>query len=179
MRAFTAFVLGLILGGVVVWAYLSGDQSNSRAYSRTGRQAPQENVSKTDKSQGSADAWPDRIQENIQGKMEALDLRTENVRDELAKTGQVVRRKASEWGAEITDAASDLAVTSAIEAKFAVDPDLSARKINVSTQDGKVALSGSVSSPELIGKAILMAMETKGVREVVYHLKVDAVSPIQ
>ncbi|MGQ9695827.1 MAG: BON domain-containing protein [Thermodesulfobacteriota bacterium] len=55
---------------------------------------------------------------------------------------------------------------------LAADPDLSALSISVSTAAGRVTLSGTVGSPELIGKAVALALETEGVREVVSTLKV-------
>ena len=52
------------------------------------------------------------------------------------------------------------------------DKDLSALSISVNTTSGIVTLSGTVSSPEHISKAMLLAMETEGVREVVSTLQV-------
>ena len=39
-----------------------------------------------------------------------------------------------------------------------------------------MTLSGSVSSPEDIGKAVLLAMETDGVREVISSIQVKKVA---
>jgi osmotically-inducible protein OsmY len=57
-------------------------------------------------------------------------------------------------------------------AKLAADPDLSVFSISVATTAGRVTLSGTVASPELIGKATALALETDGVREVVSTLQV-------
>ena len=44
--------------------------------------------------------------------------------------------------------------------------------ISVSTTDGRVTLSGNVANARLIGKAMALALETDGVREVSSTLKV-------
>ena len=54
------------------------------------------------------------------------------------------------------------------------DSQLSALDISVNTTSGIVTLSGSVENPELIGKAMLLAMETDDVKEVVSTLQVKA-----
>jgi hyperosmotically inducible protein len=100
------------------------------------------------------------------------DLKAEDIKEELARTGKVVRKKAKELGAAVADATADARITAAIKAKYAVDPDLSAWSISVNTTDGKVTLAGTVSSYERIEKAINIALETEGVREVVSTLQV-------
>jgi hyperosmotically inducible protein len=84
----------------------------------------------------------------------------------------VVRRKAQEAGAAIADATADARVTAAIKAKMVANRDLSALRISVNTTAGVVTLAGTVNSPEDIGKAMLVAMETDGVTQVVSTLQV-------
>jgi hyperosmotically inducible protein len=107
-----------------------------------------------------------------QDKLRALHLSSVDIKDELARTGQVVRRKASEAGHAIADATADTRITAAIKGKLLASRDLSALNISVNTSAGVVTLSGFVSSSEHISKAILLAMETDGVREVVSTLQV-------
>jgi osmotically-inducible protein OsmY len=83
-----------------------------------------------------------------------------------------VRRKARDIGEAAADAAVDARATAAIKTKLAADPDLSALRISVSTTAGRVTLSGMVSSYEFIGKAMAMALDTEGVREVISTLQV-------
>jgi osmotically-inducible protein OsmY len=104
--------------------------------------------------------------------LRVLDLRPEDIREDLARTGQVVRRKAREAGQAIADATADARTTAAIKGKFLADPALSALSISVNTTAGVVTLSGTVSSTEDIGKAMLLAMDCAGVREVVSTLQV-------
>ena len=157
MRAFIALLIGLVIGAAVVWFY-TGDQGSPR------RQAAQETVGSAAKSARDA----------VQDKLRVLDLRSEDVKDELARTGQVVRRKAREAGQAIADATADARITGAIKTKLVTSRDLSALNISVNTTAGVVTLSGSVSSPEHISKAMLLAMETEGVREVISTLQVKA-----
>jgi len=81
-------------------------------------------------------------------------------------------REASEAGHAIADATADARITGAIKTKLLASRDLSALNISVNTTTGVVTLSGTVASPEHISKAILLAMETSGVREVVSTLQV-------
>ncbi len=147
--------MGVALGAAAVWFYITY-QNNPRM-----RSAEQkvENAAKT-----TGDA--------AQEKLRVLHLRPEDIKDELARTGQIVRREARDAGQAIADATADARITAAIKAKLVASHDLSALNISVNTTAGVVTLSGFVSSPENISKAILLAMETDGVREVISTLQV-------
>jgi hypothetical protein len=106
----------------------------------------------------------------IQEKLRVLDLRTNDFKDELAHTGQIVRRKAREAGQAVADATADARTTAAVKAKLVAN--LSSLSISVNTTGGIVTLSGPVSSTEEISKAMLLAMDTDGVREVISTLQV-------
>lgn len=101
-----------------------------------------------------------------------LDLRTNDIKEELARTGQVIRRKARDAGQAIADATADARITTAIKAKLIANRELNGMGISVNTTAGIVTLSGFVGSTEQIGKAMLLAMETDGVREVISTLQV-------
>jgi hyperosmotically inducible protein len=83
----------------------------------------------------------------------------------------VVRRKAKEAGQAISDATADARITAAIKGKL-VTSDLPGLSISVNTTAGVVTLSGTVPSAEAISKAMLVAMETDGVKEVISTLQV-------
>jgi len=68
----------------------------------------------------------------------------------------------------------DAAITAKIKARYAIDHDLSVFGISVNTTDGRVTLAGNVTSHQQIGKAMLIAMETDGVREVNSTLQVKS-----
>ncbi|HEY3854783.1 MAG TPA: BON domain-containing protein [Verrucomicrobiae bacterium] len=105
-------------------------------------------------------------------KLDELGLTSDNIKDELSRTGKVIRRKSESVGHALSDAAADARITAAIKAKLVGDPDLSAVAISVSTTDGCVTLSGSASSPDNIRKAMTLAYNTEGVNQVVSTLMV-------
>ena len=120
-----------------------------------------------------------RMKDAIQEKLSKLSLRSEDIKEELARTGRIVRRKAAALSTALAEAAADTKITAAIKAKHLVDPDLSVLSISVNTTDGVVTLSGSVASHEHIGKAMLSALETEGVREVISTLQVRQVKDLE
>jgi osmotically-inducible protein OsmY len=159
MRAFIALILGLTIGAAVVWFYLT--------YQGTPRME-----TARDKVESAAKSARDAVQDQLR----VLDLRPDDIKAELARTGQVVRRKAQEAGHAIADATADARITAAIKAKLVTSRELSALDISVNTTAGVVTLSGLVSSPDNIGRAMLLAMQTDGVREVISTLQVKAKS---
>ena len=110
----------------------------------------------------------------VQDKFGSLNLNTDQIKDELAKTGQIVRQKAQQAGSAVSDATADTRITAAIKAKYLKDPDLSAINIGVTTSNGKVTLSGTTTSVDNIKKAIQEAMDTDGVHEVVSTIQVKS-----
>ena len=132
--------MGITLGAAAVWFYRTyWDDPRLRS-----AEQKVENAAKT--------TW-DAAQE----KLRVLHLRPEDIKDELARTGQVVRRAAREAGHSLTDATADARVTAAIKAKLVASRDLSALDISVNTTAEVVTLSGFVTSSEHISKAILLA----------------------
>ena len=155
MRTLLALVLGIALGGAAVWFY-STYRNDPRMKSA---EQKVEDAART-------------TRDAAQDKLRALHLRSEDIKDELARTGRVVRREASQAGQAIAAATADARITAAIKGKLLASRDLSALNISVNTTAGVVTLSGFVSSAEHISKALLLAMETEGVREVVSTLQV-------
>jgi len=147
--------MGVLVGAGGLW-YLGTDQGRSRAQA-TGAQI--ETAAKS-------------AHDAIEQKLRDLKLSPQEVKDELARTGQVVRRKTQAAGQTIADVALDTRLTAAVKAKLVVNRELSGRDISVSTTGAVVVLSGTVGSPEEISKAMLVAMETDGVKEVVSKLQV-------
>ena len=154
-NSFIAFLFGLIIGAGAFWYFTEGQKKESV-------QRAQENVA----------AGAERMKEAISDKVSDLSWRSDDIKEELARTGKVVRKKAQEVGTKVADATANARTSAAIKAKLALDKDLSALTISVDTTDGVVTLSGTVSDFEHIGKAMRLAMETEGVREVVSTLQV-------
>jgi osmotically-inducible protein OsmY len=159
-------VLGIIVVGVALWYFTVG--RNTPAV----QQAEERAEGQIEQTMDSADAAVEKARQSLDEKLEELKLRAEDIREEMVKQGKVVRRSVGDIGESLTDAAIDARATVSIKAKLAADPDLSALSISVATTGGRVTLSGTVASPELIGKAIALALETEGVREVISTIQV-------
>ncbi|MBC8097307.1 MAG: BON domain-containing protein [Akkermansiaceae bacterium] len=150
-------IIGIAIGAVSVW-YFGLKPEDARL-----RDAG-EKIESSAKSAGNS----------IQEKLKSLNLSGDNIKEEMAKTGRVIRDNASKAGQAISDATADARITAAVKAKFVRDSDLSAWDISVNTTEGTVTLSGSVSNFDQIGKAMLVATETEGVRQVISTLQVKA-----
>ncbi|MDR0902803.1 MAG: BON domain-containing protein [Opitutaceae bacterium] len=101
-------------------------------------------------------------------------LTASEIKDELAKTSRVVREKAQSAGAAISTGVSNTRIVAVIKAKYTLDRDLDTAGIGVDCDAGKVTLTGALADPALVGRAITLALDTEGVREVVSLLAVPA-----
>src|ERR1700704_5715125 len=108
MKVLLTLVLGVLIGAAAVWFYTT----------RSGRSA---STSAGDQIESAAKATRDAVQE----KLRVLDLRPDQVKDDLARTGRVIRRKAREAGQAISDATADARITAAIKGKLVGNKDLS------------------------------------------------------
>jgi hypothetical protein len=106
-----------------------------------------------------------------------LKLDLESIKDELSRTGRIVRRKTAHAAQEVAEATEDVRTTAAIKARLALDPQLSALEIGVDTTDGRVTLTGWVDSPEHLARLVGLALEHEGVEEVISTVRVRASSP--
>lgn len=159
MRAFfNGLVLGIIFGVAAYWFIQKKAAEHPEAEHRY-EQAAAETVS-------NATVTAHSVSAALQATLDTLDLNSGQIKDELARTGQVVRRKADDIGAAAVNAASDTRAVAEIKAKYAMDPSLSVWQISVSCHQGHVKLSGTVSSAADIGKAVALALEADGVRDV-------------
>jgi osmotically-inducible protein OsmY len=108
----------------------------------------------------------------LEAKLEAWNLTPADIENELTQSGKIVRQSARAVGTGIADAARDAKLTAVIKAKFALDKEVSAVSINVETTDARVTLSGNATTKAQISRAIMLALETEGVREVNSTLRV-------
>jgi len=152
--AFFFFLIGAI-AGAVGWNYYQRTQ-NPTLSQRAGDIA--------DKTRRAAVETKDAVS----SKAADWHLTPESIKEELASTGRIVRSKAKVAGERIDDAL----IVAVINGKYVVEKDLSVFAISVDCREGQVKLTGSVSSAEYIGRAITIALETKGVHNVVSHLTV-------
>src|SRR5438105_4056649 len=131
MRVVLVLIIGLIVGGAAVWFY--GTREGKSAVQSTGQHI--EDASKS-------------ARDSVQEKIRVLDLRPEQIKEDLARTGRVIRQKVGEAGRAIADATADARVTTVIKGKILASRDLSAFSISVNTTNGIVTLSGSVDTLE-------------------------------
>ena len=157
MRTLLVLVILIALGAGVYW------------YTRSERAGDQLRQAENQAAQRA-----DQVKTAIEDKFKGISLNTSDIKEELERTGKVVRKKAEQVGAAIADATADTRITATIKAKLVKDPDLSALRVAVNTTDGVVTLSGSVDSVEQIQQALKLALETDGVREAISTLQVKA-----
>jgi len=108
------------------------------------------------------------------GRLSDLDFSVDSIAQELRATGRVVRRKVAEAGRQLEESTRDSRTTARLKARFALDPELKAREIDIHTEDGRVSLEGGVDSHEELARAIRMAVEEDDVLEVTSTLQVSA-----
>ena len=109
-KFFNGLVIGIILGAVGYWFV----QSKARQHP----EAEQRYQAAAEKTQTSASETAGHLSDAFKARLEALDLRSDQIKDELARTGKVVRRKAHELGEEVADATADARIVTAIKAKY-------------------------------------------------------------
>jgi len=166
MRAFfSGLILGIIFGAVAYWYIAKKAAEHPEAQQRYEQAASQTASNASTTAHSMSDA--------LRAKLDTLDLSSGKIKDELAHTGQVVRHKAQDIGEAAVNAASDARAVAEIKAKYAEDSSLSVWKISVSCSQGHVKLSGTVKSPEDIGKAVALALEAGGVRDVTSTIQVQ------
>jgi|SRR5437868_340094 len=90
------------------------------------------------------------------------------IKQELSRSGEVVRDKAKSTG----DAISATAVTATLKSKLLAESGL--RGVSVETADGVVTLTGEVASHEDIARAMKLALDTDGVRRVISRIQISA-----
>jgi len=154
---FNGLIVGIILGAVGFWFVQKKAREHPEAQQRYQQSAEQFRSSADDAAHNLSDA--------MRAKLDTLDLQTDQIKDELARGGEIIRHKAHDIGGKAADAASDTRAVAEIKAEYAKDPTLSAWNISVTCNQGHVKLSGTVQSPEDIGKAVALALDADGVRD--------------
>jgi hyperosmotically inducible periplasmic protein len=86
------------------------------------------------------------------------------------QAGQEISAKTAEAAKAAQETLSDGALTTKIKAKMALDDSVKALDLYVDTVDGVVTVSGKVRSRAERDRALALARETNGVRQVVDRL---------
>jgi hyperosmotically inducible periplasmic protein len=97
-------------------------------------------------------------------------VKTEGAMSDAGSTLKAAAQKAEASGKTLADKAEakldDAAITTAVTAELAKDPDLSAFKINVDTKNGAVLLKGTAPTMAAKERAAVIAKSAKGVMSV-------------
>lgn len=137
-------LLGITLGGTTAWYFTRGRENKHVQHA----------------------------EDKFAQKLVDWHLTGDDIKNDLAKGGQAIRREAHNLGTSIADNTADARISAAIKAKLIKDKALSALSISVNTTEGRVTLSGSVLTTQDIGNAMAIALDTPGVREVISTLQV-------
>jgi len=86
---------------------------------------------------------------------------------------QDVKNATKNTGEAVGDKVSDAVITSSVKAELMKDSSLSAMKINVDTDNGRVALRGSAPNSNARERATTLASAVKGVTGVDNELRVE------
>lgn len=114
----------------------------------------------------------------ISAKLVEWKLTPSDIKEDLAKTGRVVREKTLAAGEKVGGTIDNARIVAVVNGKYIADSDLSSLKINVDADNGVVTLNGTVDSLDLVGRAVALALNTEGVTQVVGLLKVADAAPI-
>jgi hyperosmotically inducible periplasmic protein len=164
MKFLNGLVVGIVVGAVGYWFIQDKARQHPESQQRYEEAAGRAGAAASETAHELSDAF--------KAKLETLDLGTEKIKDEMARTGKVFRRRAQEIAGQVHDAAADERAVVAIKAKYAADPDLSVWSISVSCHEGHVTLSGTVPNADGVGKAIALALQVDGVQDVSSTLEI-------
>lgn len=159
MKNLLCLLLGIVIGAVGYhWVAQPPDTPADQAWTtdRDGERA-------LDRARAGAREMGDRIARQL----EEWDLDPEEIKRELAESGRVIRNQARVAGERIDDAR----IVAVIKARYVLDDGLAAAQINVDCRDGHVRLTGQAPSDAAVGRAVALALETRGVVEVNAELK--------
>jgi osmotically-inducible protein OsmY len=164
MKSLLIFLLGAVIGAFAYSVYTTRD---AKSLPRVETTSPTPNTGTDHPTLGEhpSDTATD-LKDRLAAKAKEWHLTPEEIQRELQQSGKVAREKASVAGDKVADAR----IITVIKGKYVLDRDLSAMDIDVDCTDGKVTLTGSVASVDLISKALVLAMDTTGVVSVTSNL---------
>lgn len=157
--SFWAFIFGVALGGALGAVLMHKVLSDRHLLNTTPPPAATNAPSRTS-------------EDSITRLLRQWRLSPDDIKRELDRTGAVIKRESGALGERLGEATLDARIVTVIKARYTLDRDLSAWDIAVAATNGHVTLSGTVNSPELIGRAVVIALNTKGVVDVVSSLRV-------
>lgn len=169
-NAFIFLLIGGILGAILFHLYTQREMEKQAAAAPASARPAGETAADTPSLSEKAREAAGNVKDAVSDQLTEWHLTSDDIKNDLAKTGQVVRTKAQAVGEKISDAR----IITVIKAKFVLDSSLSAPDISVESHEGEVTLGGTVASPGLIGRAIMLTLDTDGVHSVVSKITVAA-----
>lgn len=137
------------------------------ALTACGREDSQTVGEKVDSAIARSEAKAEATQAEVKQEMAEAKAATQSAADTVA---QKMENAADKVAAVVDDAS----VTASVNAELAKDPTLSAIKIDVDTEAGRVALKGSAPDAESRERATRLAQAVKGVVSVDNQLRVGS-----
>jgi len=98
----------------------------------------------------------------------------DRAKQEAKEAAQTAKNTTADTGTKIGDKVADAVITTTVKAELAKDSTLSAMKINVDTDSGRVILRGTAPTPQARDHATALASGVKGVVSVDNQLTVEA-----
>jgi hypothetical protein len=92
--------------------------------------------------------------------------------DKARRAGAEIGEKTAVAADRVKATFDDAALTAKIKSKMGLDDTVQARRIDVTTDNGVVTLTGTVGSPAERQRAVQLARETAGVKSVTDHLQI-------
>jgi hypothetical protein len=165
-----ALVVGAFLGAAGVWWLTEGRYTHGSArpvppppvYPESGFPG----VERAQPPSHSAPPSAPPAEDYFSRKLREWNLDPEEVRRELDRAGRILREGSRELGTRLAEETSDVRIIAVIKAKLTLDEELSAWQISVGCRDGHVTLTGTLDTPDQIARAIVLALDTKGVIDV-------------
>lgn len=102
------------------------------------------------------------------------ERKADGLKAEAREAANEVRQSADSAGVKVAQESKDLSITAAVKAELARDDKLSALKINVDTDEGRVLLRGTAPDTASRTRATQLAQNVEGVRSVANELAVQA-----
>jgi osmotically-inducible protein OsmY len=102
-------------------------------------------------------------------------LSATDIQTDLDKGTTIVRTKDTVVGAP-TGSTDDDVIKTMVKGKLQADSQVSNASIDVDAKNGEVTLKGNADKPDIVGRAIALALDTQGVTKVSSDVKVSSSS---
>jgi hypothetical protein len=173
MKILVSFLLGLVFGAVVIY-FVARPNVLGTETSRTVTVPPPpgETVATTPAMPSDPDRQPVRgeVRDDFDN---TVDRAGESIREGVRDAGDAVSDTARRAGDALSEVTADARITATIKARLIGEPNLSALKIDVDTDNGVVTLSGTVESAQQADRAVELARTVEGVTRVASVLQID------